>query len=290
MVNFIPMKVIPFKIPRSSEEGIRVQIDELPYLYNHLHQHPEIQLTLIQKSRGTLIAGDYVGRFSEGDVFVIGSNQPHVFRNDAVYFKKRLSAKAITIFFDEFSMGKHFWALNEMKSIIPFFHHSQGGYRINGRKQIQLIENLQHIATAEGIDKLKYFLSLLQLLSTKKEMKALSRIIIQRPIKDVDGNRLNKVLEYTFLNNKEEINLTEIAGVANMTVESFCKYFKTRTGKTYIHFLQEIRVTNSCTLLLQDDKPISTICYESGFANLSNFNRVFKKITGKTPKEYRGVI
>lgn len=284
------MKVIPFKIPRSSEEGIRVQIDDVPHLYNHLHQHPEIQLTLIQKSRGTLIAGDYVGRFSEGDVFVIGSNQPHVFRNDAVYFKKRLSAKAITIFFDENSMGKQFWALNEMKSFIPFFHHSQGGYRITGRKQIQLIESLQQISVAEGIDKLMLFLQMLQLLSTRKEMKALSRIIIQRPIKDVDGNRLNKVLEYTFLNNKEEINLTEIAGVANMTVESFCKYFKTRTGKTYIHFLQEIRVTNACTLLLQDDKPISTICYESGFANLSNFNRVFKKITNKTPKEYRGVI
>jgi quercetin dioxygenase-like cupin family protein len=93
------MKVVPFQIPKTGNESIKVQADHLPHLYNHLHQHPEIQVTLITKSSGTLIAGDYVGRFNEGDVFVIGSNQPHVFRNDAVYFKKKMTASSITVFF-----------------------------------------------------------------------------------------------------------------------------------------------------------------------------------------------
>jgi quercetin dioxygenase-like cupin family protein len=82
------MKVVPFQIPKNTEEAFRVQVDDLPHLYNHLHQHPEIQLTLIKESNGTLVAGDYVGPFHPGDVFVIGGNQPHVFRNDEKFFKK----------------------------------------------------------------------------------------------------------------------------------------------------------------------------------------------------------
>lgn len=283
------MKVVPFIIPRSDEASIRVQVDEVPHLYNHLHQHPEIQLTLICKSSGTLIAGDYVGRFREAEVFVIGSNQPHVFRNDAVFFKNRSTAKAITVFFDEASLGNRFWQLAEVKSFLPFFRNSLGGYRITGKKQNQLSEALLLIAEAEGLDKLILFLHLIRLLSSKKEMKPLSHITIQRPIKSYDGNRLNRVVEFTFRENQRSIRLEEIAGVANMTVEAFCKYFKTRTGKTYIHFLNEIRVSNACKLLLSEDWPVSTICYKTGFANLSNFNRVFKKINGHTPKEFRAI-
>jgi hypothetical protein len=74
------MKVVPFQIPKNTAEAFRVQVDDMPHLYDHLHQHPEIQLTVIKESNGTLVAGDYVGPFHAGDVFVIGSNQPHVFR------------------------------------------------------------------------------------------------------------------------------------------------------------------------------------------------------------------
>ncbi len=284
------MKVIPFKIPKPGDEGIRVQVDQMPHLYNHLHQHPEIQLTLVKESRGTLIAGDHVSRFREGDVFVIGSNQPHVFRNDAIYFSKRLTAKAITVFFDETTFGSHFWQLMEVKSFLPFFRNSQGGYKVHGKKQQLLGELLSRIATAEGIDKLILFLTMIQLLATKKEMVPLSRTTIQRPIRDFDGNRLNRILEHTFRESHRSIRLEEIAGVANMTVEAFCKYFKARTRKTYIHFLNEIRVNNACKLLLTEDQPVTAICYEAGFTNLSNFNRVFKRITGKTPKAYKDVV
>ena len=285
-INLALMKVVPFKIPKSTTEAFRVQVDDAPYLYNHLHQHPEIQLTLIKESGGTLIAGDYVGRFGEGDVFVIGSNQPHVFRNDRSSPAKKKRALAVSIFFDEYTLGAAFWQLPELKSLSQFFRTSAGGFKIIGKKRQQLAGNLEKLVIAKNIDKLLLFLEILKLLSNKKDLLPLSKQTIYRPIKNFDGNRLNNILEFTFKENHRAIKLVEIAGIANMTPEAFCKYFKMRTRKTYINFLNEIRIANACKLLLNSDRLIAAVCYEVGFNNLSNFNRAFKKVTGKTPGAY----
>ncbi|HEX6171708.1 MAG TPA: AraC family transcriptional regulator [Chitinophagaceae bacterium] len=283
------MKVVPFQIPKNTEEAFRVQVDDLPHLYNHLHQHPEIQLTLIKESNGTLVAGDYVGPFHAGDVFVIGGNQPHVFRNDEKFFKKRSKAVAITIFFDETTFGENFWLLEEMKSLQQFLKNSSGGFRITGRKKKSIAENLVSIANAKGIDRLIIFLEILKLLSSRKEMHSLATPVIQRNIKSYDGSRLNKVIEFTFKEFQRPITLKEVADLANLTPEAFCKYFKTRTRKTYINFLNEIRVNHACRLLTED-KSISAICYDCGFMNLSNFNRIFKKIKQVPPGGWRKII
>jgi AraC-like DNA-binding protein/quercetin dioxygenase-like cupin family protein len=282
------MKVVPFQIPKGTEEAFRVQVDDLPHLYNHLHQHPEIQLTLIKESNGTLIAGDYVGPFHAGDVFVIGGNQPHVFRNDEKFFKKRSKAVAITIFFDETTFGQNFWLLEEMKSLQQFLKNSSGGFRITGRKKKLLAEKLVSIVNAKGIERLIIFLEILKMFASRKEMYPLAKPVIQRNIKSYDGSRLNKVIEFTFKEFQRPITLKEAAGLANLTPEAFCKYFKTRTRKTYINFLNEIRVNHACRLLTED-KSISGICYDCGFMNLSNFNRIFKKIKQVSPGEWRKI-
>jgi AraC-like DNA-binding protein/quercetin dioxygenase-like cupin family protein len=282
------MKVVPFQIPKGTEEAFRVQVDDLPHLYNHLHQHPEIQLTLIKESNGTLVAGDYVGPFHAGDVFVIGGNQPHVFRNDEKFFKKRSKAVAITVFFDETTFGENFWLLEEMKSLQQFLKNSSGGFRITGRKKKLLAEKLVSIVNAKGIDRLILFLEILKMFVSRKEMYPLAKPVIQRNIKSYDGSRLNKVIEFTFKEFQRPITLKEVAALANLTPEAFCKYFKTRTRKTYINFLNEIRVNHACRLLTED-KSISGICYDCGFMNLSNFNRIFKKIKQVSPGEWRKI-
>lgn len=281
------MKIVPFKIPKNTAEAFRVQVDDVPHLYNHLHQHPEIQLTVIKQSHGTLVAGDYVGPFNPGDVFVIGPNQPHVFRNDKSYFKKKSRAVTISIFFDETTIHPSFWKLPELKSLQTFLRNSSGGYKIGGDKKRLLEEKLDKLSTAEGINKLILFLEILKQFGTKKNIEPLSKQVIQRNIKTYDGKRLNEVLEFTFHEYHRLIKLEEVAAVANLSVEAFCKYFKTRTRKTYISFLNEIRINNACKLLAEEDKSIADICYETGFSNLSNFNRIFKKIKGMSPRAYR---
>lgn len=282
------MKIVPFQIPKNAGEAIRVQVDDMPHLYNHLHQHPEIQLTVVKESHGTLIAGDYVGPFHAGDVFVIGGNQPHVFRNEEKFFKKRSRALAITIFFDETTLGENFWQLEEMKSLQQFLKNSSGGFRIKGKKKKLLAEKINLIATVEGIERLIIFLEILKQLGSRKEMQPLSKPIIQRNIKTYDGSRLNKVLEFTFKEFQRTIKLKEVSTLANLTPEAFCKYFKTRTRKTYINFLNEIRINHACRLLTQE-RTIADICYDAGFTNLSNFNRIFKKIKKVSPNEWRKI-
>lgn len=280
------MKVVPFQIPKNTEEAFRVQVDDMPHLYNHLHQHPEIQLTVIKESHGTLIAGDYVGHFHAGDVFVIGSNQPHVFRNDEKFFRKKSKAVAITIFFDETTLGEKFWQLQETKSLQQFFRNSTGGFRITGKKRRMLAERLMNITNAESLERLIIFLEIIKDLNTRKEMQPLSKPVIQRNIKTYDGNRLNKILEFTFKEFQRTITLNEIAALANLTPEAFCKYFKTRTRKTYVSFLNEIRINHACRLL-NEEKAVADICYDSGFTNLSNFNRIFRRIKKMSPGEWR---
>lgn len=282
------MKVVPFQIPKNTQEAFRVQVDDLPHLYNHLHQHHEIQLTVIKESNGTLIAGDYVGPFHPGDVFVIGGNQSHVFRNDEKFFRNGSRAVAVTIFFDETTLGENFWLLEEMKPLQQFLKNSSGGFRITGKKRRLLAEKLFSIVDANGIDRLIIFLEILKALGNRKEMLPLAKPVIQRNIKTYDGNRLNKVIEFTFKEFQRTITLKEVSALANLTPEAFCKYFKTRTRKTYINFLNEIRINHACRLLTED-KSIAGICYDCGFTNLSNFNRIFKKIKNMSPGEWRKI-
>jgi len=282
------MKVVPFQIPKNTQEAFRVQVDDMPHLYNHLHQHHEIQLTVIKESNGTLIAGDYVGPFHPGDVFVIGGNQSHVFRNDEKFFRQGSRAVAVTIFFDETTLGESFWLLEEMKPLQQFFKNSSGGFRITGRKRRMLAEKLFSIVNSNGIDRLIIFLEILKALGNRKEMRPLAKPIMQRNIKTYDGNRLNKVIEFTFKEFQRTITLKEVSALANLTPEAFCKYFKTRTRKTYINFLNEIRINHACRLLTED-KSIAGICYDCGFTNLSNFNRIFKKIKNVSPGEWRKI-
>lgn len=282
------MKIVPFSIPKNTAEAFRVQVDDMPHLYNHIHQHPEIQLTVIVESHGTLIAGDYVGPFHSGDVFVIGSNQPHVFRNEEKYFRKKSRAVAITLFFDETTLGENFWRLDELKPLQQFLKNSSGGFRITGKKKKLLADKIISTVNAEGIDRLIIFFEILKALGSRKEMQSLSKPIIQRHIKTYDGNRLNKVIEFTFKEFQRIISLKEVSALANLTPEAFCKYFKTRTRKTYINFLNEIRINHACRLLTED-RTIADICYDCGFTNLSNFNRIFKKIKQVAPAEWRKI-
>jgi len=282
------MKVIPFNVPKTTRESFRVQTDTLPYFYNKLHQHPETQIMLIEKGEGTLIAGDYVGRFTAGSLFLIGSSQPHVFRCDDIYYKpkSKLRVKSISLYFDERYAGESFWQLDELRYAHQFLVESGVGYRIQGETQTQLSQLIQKIVALRGIDKLIHFMQLLMVLSESPELVPLSITQSSTRLTATEGKRMNDILQFTFNQSNRKIKIQEVAEIANLSAEAFCRYFKVRTRKTYTNFLNEVRVSNACKMLIEKRKSIQGICYDSGFANLSHFNRTFKKVTGKTPKGY----
>jgi AraC-like DNA-binding protein len=282
------MKVIPFSIPKTSREAFRIQADALPYLYDKLHQHPETQIMFIEKGEGTLIAGDYVGRFSAGSLFLIGSSQPHVFRSDDIYYKpkSKLQVNSISIYFDERYAGESFWQLDELQKVHQFLLQSGVGYHIRGKTQSLLIQLIREMVPLKGINKLIQFMQLLKVLSESKDLIPLSVAQVHTNLTVTEGKRMNDILQFTFSQSHRKIKIEEVAEIANLSAEAFCRYFKVRTRKTYTNFLNEVRVSHACKMLIEKRKSIREICYDSGFANLSHFNRTFKKVTGKTPKGY----
>ena len=280
-------KVVSFNVPQTEHEVVRVQVDEVPHFYDQLHQHPEIQITLIKAGEGTLIAGDYVGRFQAGDVFAIGSGQPHVFRCDQSFYKDNSSidAKSISLYFSEKYFGRELWGSNELAGVREFAHACRQGFQLTGATIKESAICVEQLNRCSGLEKLIGFFSLLKLLAETKNKKNLalqsSRLLVR------EEGRMNSIVEFTFRESYRKIYLTEVAKLANISVEAFCRYFKLHTRKTYINFLNEVRVSHACKLLIQKDCSIQEVCYQTGFSNVSNFNRIFKKITAKTPVSFR---
>ncbi len=277
------MKVLPFKIPKHQNISLIYQEDRVQYFYDKLHQHEEIQLSFIVEGEGTLIVGDTVNYYAKDDILVIGSNIPHIFKSD---IKASETSHMISLFFTKEAFGEHFFELEELKELQKFFKRTMHGFKITSKqKQIKTL-----FLALEKASKLDRFILLLQLLKhiSKANYKSLSSFIYDKKYTDNEGYRMRNVFEYTMNNFDKEITLNSVSEVANMTKNAFCKYFKKRTNKTYIQFLNELRIENACKLLNTDqDLSINEIAFKTGFNNISNFNRQFKTIKGKSPNAFR---
>ncbi|EKB48534.1 helix-turn-helix domain-containing protein [Cecembia lonarensis] len=130
-------------------------------------------------------------------------------------------------------------------------------------------------------------LEILNVLQESQELTALNRLIPHKDFTESEGKRMGQVMSFILSQSQNQISLSEVADVANLSKEAFCRFFKERTGKTFTEFLTQVRIHQACQLLHESEWSISQIAYQSGFQNLSYFNRAFKKVQGETPKEYR---
>ena len=294
------MKALPFKIPKTQKESFKIQKDELAHFYNRLHHHPELQIIWIQESYGTRFVGDSIGAFEAGDLLFIGSNVPHWFRNDQVFLEKRskLRAQSISLFFRKDSFGNDFFQLPEMSAIQAVMDKARRGLSIKGNTKDQIIHWIQKLSNQAFVNRLLCLLQILDLIAQSEELEYLSSIEFDpvetfgepaRSVNQAGGSPnqiLNQIFQHVMDHYEEPIYLEPIAKSVNMSVSTFCRYFKLRTQKTFIQFVNEIRIGAACKLIRENEKTISEIAYQVGFNNLSNFNRQFKKITGFTPKGY----
>lgn len=282
------MKPLHFKIPKTSGESIRVLHEEQDHLYDNLHFHPEVQIMTILESSGTRFIGDSIGSFSAGDILLLGSNLPHVFRNDRKYYEHNpmLRAKNISIFFDAESFGDKFFSLPEVYAIQKLLFNCKRGISIKGDTRKKIIRLVKEIPAMEGFDRLIQVFTILNILSHSSELEILSSVGFNGPQKDSDSRKINDVFSYIMSNFSEDIKLQEAADIANMSVNAFCRYFKQHTRKTFSKFLNEIRIGHACRLLIEDRWNIRETAFECGYDNISYFNRQFKEITSFTPTEY----
>tara|TARA_R110000868_G_scaffold15251_2_gene69614 strand:+ start:2432 stop:3277 length:846 start_codon:yes stop_codon:yes gene_type:complete len=277
------VKALPFKIPKPEQDALVFQVDYGASFYDKLHQHKEIQISLIVEGEGTLLVGDSVNDYAKNDVLIIGSNIPHVFKSDQSASK---NFHMISLFFTRPSFGSNFFDLEELKEVQAFFKRAKHGFKVSSKlKQI----NTLFFQLAEGT-KLNRFLILLQILkiTSKSNYNSLSSFIYDKTYSDNEGQRMRNVFEYTMNSFQGDISLKTISNVANMTKNAFCKYFKKRTNKTYVQFLNELRVEHACRLLQSNnDLSIIQIAERVGFNNMSNFNRQFKATKSCNPTEFK---
>lgn len=277
------MKVYPFKIPKPENVNLVYQEDVEFVFYDKLHQHDEIQISYIKKGEGTLLVADNFTNYSDGDIFVIGSNIPHAFKSDK---KQKENSVMLSLFFTKDAFGDIFFDQNDFSELHKLFTKINYGLQVHHNKA-RIKTKFNALKSASKLERFIILLEILKILS-KSKTSSLSNFSYQKNYSDIDGKRLRNVFDYTLENVGEQIALEDIASVANMTKNAFCKYFKKRTNKTYINFLNELRIENTCKLLLENnDLTIPQIAYSCGFQNISNFNRTFKKLKQKTPLQFK---
>ena len=277
--------LVPFQPARS----FSVQQFCVPYFFTQWHYHHEIELALVCEGTGTRLVGDSIENFAPGDLVLMGANLPHMWRSDAAYHQHTdgLLAKSIVIHFRDDFWGDSFLSLAEMKPIRELLERARRGIKIVGQTQQLISRKMTEFVYATVVHQLIKLLDMLSLIEASDEVTILSSVGFSISYTQNDAHRMTKIYEYVLSRSCEEITLEEIAAVVHISPKSFCRYFRSKTHKTFTQFVSEVRVGQACKLLIDDKMSIGRICYEIGFRNLSNFNRQFKATTGLTPAQYR---
>lgn len=280
------------KISPNLLSSISVKREITPYMDYPLHYHPEYEIIFVEKSKGLRVMGNHVAPFTDGDLVFIGPNLPHVWKNDKEYYygEESLYVDVYVIHFLPEALGAGFFSLPELNPVAKLFELGQQGITILGTDRIQICQLIKSVYHASGLNRLIRFLQLLDALASIKEFELLSTSFYAQNIHRFETDRLNKVIDFMMENYRNDIDLDQLAAIAEMNKASFCRYFKSRVHKTCTQFLNEIRITQACKQLLSDQFTISQICYEVGYNNISHFNRQFKLLTGMSAKAYRNKI
>ncbi len=278
------MKVLPFSIPKPENTTLILQEDRADNFFSQLHQHKEIQVSCIIKGEGTFYIGDSVGQFTEGDIFAIGQHLPHVFNNQAA----DQGVHMISLFFTPDAYGAGFFDHPEFNEFQNLFEIVKLGCQL-GSNTSEAKQKIWSMRNQSALDRFLSFIELLQIFG-RSRLLPISSSVIKKRFGEEEGNRMRKIMEYTFAHYDRKLYVSQAAEIASMTPNAFCRYFKQRTNKTYINFVLEVRIGQACRLLKQrKDLQVSEIAFQCGFNNLTNFNRKFKQFKKQTPSQFRNI-
>ena len=283
-------KIMHEKLNLSSGSPIKIKWCDYDYFKFPWHFHEEYEIVYVLKSTGTRFVGNNIESFSDGDLVLLGSSVPHMYRNDIQYYQndpeKRVHAITLQFTKDFFHHSLHQYPefshikklLEEAQYGVYFFKNANGVIREKITKALHLT----------GLELLLDTITILSLMSKSKDKRLLSDESEENMNTSRDDDpRVVKVKAFLHREYTRDISLKEVANIAGMNESAFCRYFLEKTSKTCFQYINELRITYACKLLLERKLTITQICYEVGYNNISNFNCQFKRITGYTPTKYR---
>jgi AraC-like DNA-binding protein len=282
------MKIMHEQVSFAPRTMLKVKWDDFPHFTYPWHFHSEFEIVYVLKSSGKRFVADNVETFGEGDITLLGSNLPHFWKSDAPGETENASrVNAIVVQFhkdffrDEINSYPEFHRINELlKRAGRGIHFS----KTSGEKIGKMLKRLLKL---NGIERMLYFIKLLDTMARTENYRILASKAYQLEEQKELNNRLDKIMHFINTNYQRKITQEEVASKIGMTTAAFCRYFKEKTGKGFIFFVNEMRIGYACKLLIENHLSISQICFECGFNNISNFNRMFKRQTGYTPGEYQ---
>jgi len=250
-----------------------------------LHFHEEFELNFIQNAAGAKrIVGDHVEEIGNTELVLVGPNLQHG------WFTNKCKGKIIheiTIQFHRDLFDEKFLHRNQMSFIRTLLERSSRGVLFSEATTLSIMPRLIQLQQKHGFDSVLELMSILHDLSTSRNLRTLSDVSFNTEIPSYTSRRIEKIM--TFLNNNfhENITLGDAAKIAGMAEVSLSRFFKLRTGKTFIDTLNEVRLGHATRMLIDTTNSINEVAYKCGFNNMSNFNRIFKKKKESTPKEFR---
>jgi len=255
---------------------------EAPY-----HFHEEYELTYIVSGQGKRYVGSHMENFTSGDLVLLGTCLPHCWKLEADGTDHE-DACAIVIQFGSNFLGDDFFNKDEMHAIKKLLQNSASGISFNADTRALVDRIMMHMADEKSNFKmLIVLLEILQRLAVSNEYKLLDQ---QRSVAEhsrAEQERINPVFAYLVENFRGDISLDQASGIAHMTPNAFCKYFKKITRKTFMETVIEYRLNYATQQLVQTDKPISEISFDSGFGDVSHFYKMFKHKMHQSPLNYR---
>ena len=250
-----------------------------------MHCHEELELNFIMNAKGAKrVVGDHIDEIDDLELVLVGSNLPHVWQTHKCKSKE---IREITIQFHKDLFDDKFLRRNQLSFIRNMLEKSARGILFSTQTIEQIKPRLMILNQKQGFDSVLELLSILHDLSISRNMHTLSDATFSNAELSYNSRRIERSIEYMNQNFQKPITLTEVAKLANMTDVSFSRFFRSRTGITFMDSLLEMRLGHASRLLIDTTQSVAEVAYICGFNNISNFNRLFKKKKGCTPKEFR---
>ncbi len=247
------------------------------------HFHPEYEIVYISNGRGKRHIGDHISYYQDGDLIFLGPNLPHFAFTEEL---KEAHVEIVVQMKADF-LGREFWQKPEMQAISSLFERSHQGLTFFGATKQIIGQRLINMMQLNSFDRLLELLSILNVMATSEDYNMLNANGLAVAVSSQDHERMETIYKYVQDRFQAEASLDEVAQAVSMTVPAFCRYFKKLTRKTFTEFVNEIRIAHACRLLSDEHLSIAAVSFESGFNNLSHFNKQFKNITGESPRVYR---
>ncbi len=285
------MKLILKNTESVANERLSITKKEIPCLDSSWHYHAQYELLYISKSYGIRFVGDNVSHFFPGDLVLVGPYLPHLWRNDLSYYNEDDVNKVNTIIikFTKDFIGVDTFNNPEFAEINDLLELAKYGVYFGNIVSDKIHDELVNILDLTPAQQSIKILDILSRLSMTKDKQVLSSSDMRQYTTE-GSQRIDDVIKYVSDNYTSYISLNDVADIACMTSNSFCRFFKKATNKSFTQFLNEVRIRNASRMLAQEDLPISEVCYVVGYKSITNFNRQFKRIMGTTPNGFKQTL